>query len=158
MGELSRVRRSILPMPGDGWGEIARRHPDQTLVLRYEDFRRDPLENLRRLAAHFGLDLSDADLEAGIAVGSKDMMARHQDPNVDEKPVRPDGAGSTRFSPADLAALGAILDRHLRHDFGYAYFARPRGYQIPGVVRDRPAEARSCREPEAAQAPARQVA
>ncbi len=29
MGELSRVRRSILPMPGDGWGEIARRElPD----------------------------------------------------------------------------------------------------------------------------------
>jgi hypothetical protein len=140
------------------WGEIARRHPDQTLVLRYEDFRRDPLENLRLLADHFGLDLSDADLEAGIAVGSKDVMARHQDPNVDEKPVRPDGAGSTRFSPADLAALGAILDRHLRHDFGYAYFARPRGYQIPGVTRDRPAETRSWREPETVEAPARQVA
>ena len=29
MGERSRVRRSILPMPGDGWGEIARRElPD----------------------------------------------------------------------------------------------------------------------------------
>jgi hypothetical protein len=117
------------------WGEIARHHPQETLVLRYEDFRSDPLANLRRLARHFSLDLSDSDLMAGIAVGSKEIMARHQDPAVDEKPVRPDGVGDTRFSAADLAALGAVLDRHLKHDFGYAYFQRPRGYQIPGVVR-----------------------
>ena len=123
------------------WGAIARRHPEQTLVLRYEDFRRDPLANLRALARHFSLDLSDDDLRAGIAVGSKDIMARHQDPEVNEKPVRPDGAGDTRFSAADLATLGAILTRHLKHDFGYAYFEQRRGYQIPGVRPERPVEA-----------------
>ncbi|MDB5461337.1 MAG: hypothetical protein JWO72_3078 [Caulobacteraceae bacterium] len=123
------------------WGAIAERYPEQTLVLRYEDFRRDPLENLRALARHFRLDLTDADLKAGIAVGSKEVMARHQDPGVDEKPVRPDGAGDTRFSPADLAVLGAILDRHLKHDFGYAYFDQPRGYQIAGAGADRPVAA-----------------
>jgi hypothetical protein len=124
------------------WGDIARRWPDETLVLRYEDFRREPLENLRRLARHFHLDLSDADLEAGIAVGSKEHMATRQDPAVDEIPVRMDGAGDTRFSAADLGALGAILDKHLRHDFGYAYFETPRGYQIPGVGRERQTEVR----------------
>jgi hypothetical protein len=122
------------------WGAIAQRYPEQTLVLRYEDFRRDPLENLRALATHFSLDLSDEDLRAGIAVGSKEHMARYQDPDVQEKPVRPDGAGDTCFSPADLAVLGAILDRHLKHDFGYAYFEQPRGYQIPGAMRPHSAE------------------
>jgi hypothetical protein len=124
------------------WGAIAQRHPEQTLVLRYEDFRKDPLTNLRALARHFRLDLSDDDLRAGIAVGSKDVMTRHQDPAIEEKPVRPDGAGDTRFSAADLASLGAILERHLKHDFGYAYFEQSRGYQIPGVRRERAAEVR----------------
>jgi hypothetical protein len=117
------------------WGEVARRYPKETLVLRYEDFRRDPLENLRRLARHFGLDLSDADLKAGLAVGSKEHMMSRQDPKVSEQPVRLDGAEGARFSASDLRVLDAILDRHLRHDFGYAYFDRPRGYQIPGALR-----------------------
>jgi hypothetical protein len=120
------------------WGEVARRYPKETLVLRYEDFRQDPLHNLQRLARHFRLDLADADLEAGIAVGSKAIMMRHQDPNVSEKPVRPDGAQGARFSAADMAALDAILDRRLRHDFGYAYLDRPRGYQIPSFAPTQP--------------------
>lgn len=116
------------------WGEVARRYADETLVLRYEDFRRDPLANLRRLARHFRLELGDADLQAGVAVGSKAFMLTRQDPSVQEKPVRPDGAGDTRFSRADLATLHRILDRHLRHDFGYPYFDRPRGYRVPDAM------------------------
>ena len=116
------------------WGEVARRYPDETLVLRYEDFRRDPLASLRRLGRHFRLDLSDDDLMAGVAVGSKEFMMTRQDPDVAEKPVRPDGARGARFSPADLGTLHRILDRHLRHDFGYGYFDRPRGYQVPGAA------------------------
>ena len=123
------------------WGAIARRYPKQTLVLRYEDFRRDPLDALRRLARHFALDLSDTDLAAGIAVGSKARMMACQDPAVAEKPVRPDGAPGARFSQADLKTLGRILDAHLNHDFGYAYFDRPRGYQIQGARRSAAAPA-----------------
>ena len=80
------------------WGDIAERYPDETLVLRYEDFRQDPLRNLDRLARHFRLDLSEADLLAGVAVGSKSFMMTRQDPAVAERPIRPDGAprGSSR--------------------------------------------------------------
>lgn len=113
------------------WGEIASRHPGETLVLRYEDFRRDPLESLRRLARHFRLDLSDCDLLAGVAVGSKEYMMARQDPQVAERPIRPDGAEGARFSPRDLQVLAGILDRNLKHDFGYRYFAEPRGFQVP---------------------------
>jgi Sulfotransferase domain len=111
------------------WGDIAQRHPKETLVLRYEDFREDPKDGLRQICDHFGLDLRDDDIDAGMAVGSKEIMMRHQDPSVDEKPVRPDGQGDTRFSQSDLLVLAGILRRHLRHDFGYAYFELPRGFR-----------------------------
>ena len=111
------------------WGDIARRHPDETLVLRYEDFRKDPLANLDRLARHFRLDLSVRDLLAGVAVGSKEHMMAHQDPRITERPIRPDGAEGARFGPKELTVLSGILERNLRHDFGYRYFAEPRGFQ-----------------------------
>jgi hypothetical protein len=112
------------------WGEIAQHHPNETIVMRYEDFQKNPVDGLRRLCRHFRLELTEADLAAGVAVGSKENMARHQDPNIDERPVRLDGQGDTRFSPETLAMLGDILHRHLRHDFGYHYFEQPRGFQI----------------------------
>jgi len=127
------------------WGEIARRHPQATLVLRYEDFRKEPLENLRRLARHFSLDLSDADLMAGMAVGSKAYMMARQDPQISERPIRPDGVEGARFTPRDLEVLGDILGRNLKHDFGYRYFAEPRGFQIPPAARGGPT--RSAPEP-----------
>jgi hypothetical protein len=111
------------------WGDIAQRHPNETLVLRYEDFRKEPTDGLRRICDHFQLDLTDADIDAGMAVGSKETMLRHQDPDVDERPVRPDGQGNTHFSEGDLAVLGRILRRHLHHDFGYTYFERPHGFR-----------------------------
>jgi hypothetical protein len=120
------------------WGEIARRHPDETLVLRYEDFRRNPLDNLRRLGRHFRLDLSEADLQAGVAVGSKTCMMAHQDPQIAERPVRLDGAESVRFSAGDLQVLGDILERNLKHDFGYRYLAEARGFQGPPGHRSEP--------------------
>jgi len=113
------------------WGEIASRYPDQTLVLRYEDFRQEPLENLGRLARHFGLDLGADDLAHGVAMGAKDVMARCQDPEVHEKPLRADGHQGARFTADDRRVLQRILDRHLKHDFGYGYCGPPRGYQIP---------------------------
>jgi hypothetical protein len=111
------------------WGEIARRFPQQTLVLKYEDFRDDPLANLAKIDRQFGLNLGEAALAAGVAAGSKANMAAHQDPNVEERAVRPEGQGEAVFSDADRALMQGILDRNLRHDFGYGYFASPRGFQ-----------------------------
>ncbi|MEZ0224070.1 MAG: sulfotransferase domain-containing protein [Alphaproteobacteria bacterium] len=117
------------------WGDLASRYPQETLVLRYEDFRRDKVQSLERISKHFRLPLTAADLEAGAAAGSKEIMAQHQDPSVDERPIRPDGEGDTRFSDEDMALLRRILERNLRHDFGYDYLDRPRGFQTPGGAR-----------------------
>lgn len=112
------------------WGEVARRFPRETLVLKYEDFRDDPLANLARIDRQFGLNLGEAALAAGVAAGSKEIMAAHQDPNVEERAVRPEGQGEAAFSEADKALLQGILDRNLKHDFGYGYFGKPRGFQV----------------------------
>jgi Sulfotransferase domain len=117
------------------WGEVALRHPRETLVLCYEAFRTNPLGELRRLSEHFHLGLTDEDLKAGVAMGSKEIMVQHQDPAVSERPVRPDGQGETRFTPDNLSVVGDILNRHLLHDFGYDYFEEPRGFQIPEFAR-----------------------
>jgi hypothetical protein len=116
------------------WGEVARRFPEETLVLTYEGFRRDTFANLQRISQHFSLDLTDDDIRAGIAVGSKAVMARHQDPGIAERPVRPDGADAVGYSKDDLALLRRILSRHLRHDFGYHYFGARRGFQLSEAI------------------------
>lgn len=105
------------------WGEVVKRYPEETRVLRYEDFRADPRGNLETLARHLGMSLSAKALDAGVAAGSKEVMAAKHDPRVAAKGVRADGAGDTAFDAATTERLRAILAEHLRHDFGYDYFA-----------------------------------
>lgn len=111
------------------WGEIAKRFPIQTTVLRYEDVQADRVGSLRRICQHFGLNLTNADFEAGANVGSKEYMASHQDPAIPDRALRQDGHGDTQFSASDMELLKSILDRNLKHDFGYDYFDKPRGFQ-----------------------------
>lgn len=103
------------------WGRVAELWPNETLTFRYEDFRKDPRTNLERLAKHLGLDLSPEALDAGVAAGAKDVMLAAQDPNVDERAVRPDGQAAASFSDEDTAVLKAILRENLKYDFGYDY-------------------------------------
>ncbi len=111
------------------WGEVATRYPNETLVLRYEDFRTDAATGLDRLNRFFKLPLTADDIAAGVAAGAKDFMAKHHDPAVSAKALRPDGQGNTEFSPEDHAVLKDILQRNLKHDFGYKYLDQPRGFQ-----------------------------
>lgn len=112
------------------WGEVAKRFPDKVLVLRYEDFQADRILSLRRITQHFGLSLGEESLQAGADAGSKESMSKHHDPAVDAQALRPDGKGDAAFSAADNALLNSILDKNLKHDFGYKYFPDPRGYQV----------------------------
>jgi hypothetical protein len=103
------------------WGRVAELYPEETLVLRYEDFRADPRANLERLARHFGLDLPAAALDKGVAGGTKEAMLAHHDPSVKERPVRLEGHGEARFTEADTALLKDILRENLKYDFGYDF-------------------------------------
>jgi len=110
------------------WGEVANRFPEETLVVRYEDFQSNAAGSLEKLGRHFKLPLAAADFDAGAAAGSKEFMAKHQDPAIAAQPLRPDGKGDTVFSDADKAFLQNMLDRHLKHDFGYDLLPAQRGF------------------------------
>ena len=58
------------------WGEVASRYPQDTMVMTYESFRDDPRTALERIARQLRLDLSPAALDAGVAGGTKEAMAR----------------------------------------------------------------------------------
>ncbi len=111
------------------WGDVASRYPAETFVTRYEDVQKNRAQALRGIFSHFGIALSDEALQAGAHIGAKDVMAAYKDPTVIEDSLRPDGRGDAAFTAADEALLDGILDRHLKHDFGYRYFSQPRGFQ-----------------------------
>ncbi|MFI4965406.1 MAG: sulfotransferase, partial [Caulobacterales bacterium] len=50
------------------WGALKRVFPDAVMVVRYEDVERDPQTWVRRIWAHWGVELDEADLVAAMAV------------------------------------------------------------------------------------------
>lgn len=112
------------------WGEvITRSQPGEIVVLKYEDVKKDTAAALKKIAAQFKLPLGAESIAAGVAAGHKDFMARHRDPEEEAEALRPDGKGDTAFTPELEARLREILSRNLKHDFGYPFFDKPRGFQ-----------------------------
>lgn len=100
------------------WGAVQARYPRETLVLKYEDFRADARANLVKLLAHFGVELPEASIDAGVTAGSKDFMAQHHNPDVEVYGVRAD-SDDRHWDAESTAILEAILREHLTYDFGY---------------------------------------
>ena len=103
------------------WGAVRKAYPAETLVLKYEDFRRDTAGSLDRLARHLGVVLPAEAIEAGVVAGRKENMLAFHNPNATGKGVRPDGVGDTVWTAEADAVLKPILREHLKHDFGYDF-------------------------------------
>ena len=103
------------------WGALKRTFPREVLVVRYEDVERDPQTWVRRIWAHWGVELGETDLAAAMAVASHAVVRAHLDPAYGED-IAPDRGArlACRFADHDVALLERRLDRHLRHGFGYA--------------------------------------
>jgi hypothetical protein len=103
------------------WGALKRIFPRQVLVVRYEDVERDPETWVRRIWAHWGVELGDADLAAAMAVSSHAVLRARLDPAYGED-IAPDRGArlACRFAERDVAVLERRLAGHLRHAFGYA--------------------------------------
>lgn len=101
------------------WGEAGERFPERTLIVRFEDVRADPSWAVRRVAAFWGVDLTEAAVAAGVEAGRRDRMQARLDPLKSDVISDPHARGAFRFSAEDHAVIDAILARHLRHDFGY---------------------------------------
>ncbi len=107
------------------WGRVLERFPAETLLLRYEDLRRDTKRELARLAGHFRLDIDESDLDHAVAHATKEAMAKRIDPGAsatDRRFVRFDERQPLAwFSAEDLAFFRQTLRENLRHDLGYDY-------------------------------------
>jgi hypothetical protein len=103
------------------WGALKRTFPEAVLVVRYEDVERDPELWVRRIWAHWGVDLEDADVAAAMAVSSRAVVAARLDPDYGED-IAPDRQArrAVQYSARDGELLERRLRQHLRHDFGYA--------------------------------------
>jgi hypothetical protein len=109
------------------WGLLRRVFRDQVLIVRYEDLQGDPEAWVRRIWSHWGVELSDADVAAAMAVRTREAVAAHLDPGYGETIVPERQAREqARLSFDEAAVVGGRLVEHLRCDFGYAALLRRR--------------------------------
>lgn len=102
------------------WGEMAQALPERIIIVRHEDLQADPGGQVRRVWAHWGVSLTDADVAAAVAVAGRDAVAATLDPTHAETIV-PDAAKreAVKLSPDDEARLMDLFVQHLKFDFGY---------------------------------------
>jgi hypothetical protein len=103
------------------WGLLRRTFPGSVMVVRYEDVQHDPETWVRRIWAHWGVELDERDVAAGLAVASREAVQAALDPAYGED-IAPDrtARAAVRYAEADAALLERRLARHLRYTFGYA--------------------------------------
>jgi hypothetical protein len=102
------------------WGVLRQVFPHAVMVVRYEDVERDPETWVRRIWAHWRVDLDEADLAAAMAVSSREAVQAHIDPEYGED-IAPDREArlAVQYADRDVAVLEARLARYLRHAFDY---------------------------------------
>lgn len=102
------------------WGDLATAHPDLVLVVRYEDLKAAPEACLRRIVAHFHIDMTDDAVTAALRFVDRDAMRAQLDPGNTEVVIPPDDANpGAAFTRDDMAFVRNALAGYLRHDFGY---------------------------------------
>ena len=105
------------------WGDIATAFPSRALIIRYEDLKRAPRETINTVAHHFGINLSEQSLDAGLKFSDRNAIRDNLHPEQDVVVVRNhDKKSNEEFSPESTEILRSILGRHLRYDYGYDYF------------------------------------
>jgi hypothetical protein len=102
------------------WGLLKRVFPQSVMVVRYEDVERDPETWVRRIWAHWGVELDETDLAAAMAVSSRAAVQSRLDPAYGED-IAPDRAArmAYQYGPSEIAVLEQRLEQRLRHAFGY---------------------------------------
>jgi hypothetical protein len=102
------------------WGEMAKAFGRQVMVVRYEDVQASPGLWVRRIGAHWGVNFTDADIAAALAVSGRETMRVQMDPTNPE-PVIPlqSKRDTVRLTPEDERYLASLFRTYLKHDFGY---------------------------------------
>jgi len=108
------------------WGDVCAGAPGRILTVHYEDTLKDARAVLEAVAAHWSLDLTPASIDAALAAGTKDEMAKHTDPDAE-----PNVLQNRKTALADLFT-GEAMDLYrtqvkalFRHDLGYDLLSLP---------------------------------
>jgi hypothetical protein len=106
------------------WGELVQRFPAGTLVVKYEELKINPMQELKRINAYWNLELSDEILEYAISESSKEKMALKKDPDT------PFGVTVVRenkqsfmewYDENQMTYFNSICEQYLKYDFDYKY-------------------------------------
>ncbi len=106
------------------WGRFQAQHPERCRILRYEDLRHDPAQQLDWLIDFLNIRLADkqASIDYAVAESRKDKMAKIEDPKESLAVVRTSRISpQTLFGAQDRQFLQAACGRHLKYDFGYRF-------------------------------------
>jgi hypothetical protein len=107
----------------NAWGDVSRKMPDQTLLLHYENLRRDTAGELERVWRFLDLPVSNPAMFAQAAADcSKDKMAE-KDPHLRNIVlVRRDERDPVDwFNAEDREYFSSRCAELLRHTFGYDF-------------------------------------
>lgn len=121
-----RGRRYIFDIWGgmhflNRWARVAKRFPNATLEVRYEDLQAMPTALLTRIFAHFDIEVAAQHIAAAVAAGSKQQMATRLDPHHPTRNIIRDDQRSplTWYDAADRDFFDAVVARCLADDHGY---------------------------------------
>ncbi len=108
----------------NGWGGVAERHPEQAVVLKYEDLKADTRGQLARVCDHFNIEGVTPDLlDEVIAAASKTEMVKRTKPGAKLRTVRMDPRPTGEwYSDDDRRVFAELCRRHLKYTFGYRYW------------------------------------
>lgn len=108
------------------WGALEDRFPDSILRLKYEQTRNDPRAALESMAAHWGVDLTPAAIDAALAAGTKEAMAKKVDPDAEPNVLQNRQQSLSELFSGEAMEIYAQRVRELfRHDLGYDLLTPP---------------------------------
>jgi hypothetical protein len=102
------------------WGEWMAREPGRVHLVHYEDVRQAPRETLQAIAAHWGITLTEAALDAAVRGGTKEAMAEKIDPNAEPNVLQNrNNRLADQFSGEALEIYRDRVEHLFGHSLGY---------------------------------------
>jgi hypothetical protein len=108
------------------WGEVEKRFPESVLRVHYEQTRADPRGTLQAIARHWGIELKPEAIEAALAEGTKEAMAKKVDPEAEPNVLQNrQVALEELFSGEAMDVYTRRVKELFRYDLGYDFFTPP---------------------------------
>ena len=103
------------------WGEVLKKYPSRTHLMRYEDLQRDTIRELGSVLNFFDIEVDSISLlERAIENCSREKMAKKPNPEIETTVIRTSHKSRDEyFTQENLKYLEEICSRYLKHNLGY---------------------------------------